>query len=136
MIYDIIQLMIVLKTIISQNMICFVRELVFIRIKVIYDVCIVYLANYEYIVLKFVLFWFRLLSCGLSLLQGDVLLRSLSKNVLRERIYCTCLDYFCCRKRCPSQRGTELREDILVLIKFWQTMHLDKKYLMASVIGG
>lgn len=78
---------------------------------------------------------FRLLSCGLSLLQGDVLNRSLAKNVLRERIYCTCLDYFCGPQRCPTQRGTDLRDDIHVLIKFWQTMHSDKKYLMASVIG-
>lgn len=79
---------------------------------------------------------YRLLSCGLSLLQGDVLTRSLAKNVLRERIYCTCLDYFCSPKRCPTQRGAELRDDIHVLIKFWQTMHSDKKYLLASVIGG
>lgn len=78
---------------------------------------------------------FRLLTCGLSLLQGDVLPRSLSKNVLRERIYCTCLDYFCGPPRCPTQRSSELREDVLVLIKFWQTMHSDKKYLMASVVG-
>lgn len=78
---------------------------------------------------------FRLLACGLSLLQGDVLPRSLSKNVLRERIYCNCLDYFCCPPRCPIQRGAELREDILVLVRFWQTMHSDKKYLKASVVG-
>ncbi|PSN41691.1 hypothetical protein C0J52_07710 [Blattella germanica] len=67
--------------------------------------------------------------------DGDVLPRSLSKNVLRERIYCNCLDYFCCPPRCPTQRGAELREDILVLVRFWQTMHSDKKYLKASVVG-
>ncbi|XP_067015107.2 phosphatidylinositol 4-kinase alpha [Anabrus simplex] len=78
---------------------------------------------------------FRLLTCGLSLLQGDVLPRSLSKNVLRERIYCNCLDYFCCPPRCPTQRGAELREDIQVMVRFWQTMHSDKKYLKASVVG-
>ncbi|RZF47776.1 hypothetical protein LSTR_LSTR006040 [Laodelphax striatellus] len=78
---------------------------------------------------------FRLLQCGLSLLQGDVLPRSLSKNVLRERIYCTCLDYFCGPPRCPSQRSADLREHIHLLIKFWQTMHSDKKYLLASVVG-
>lgn len=82
------------------------------------------------------LLFLRLLTCGLSLLQGDVLPRSLSKNVLRERIYCNCLDYFCCPSRCPTQRGAELREDILVLIRFWQTMHSDRKYLKASVVGG
>nr|CAD7260807.1 unnamed protein product [Timema shepardi] len=76
-----------------------------------------------------------LLACGLSLLQGDILPRSLSKNVLRERIYCNCLDYFCCAPRCPTLRGAELREDILVLVRFWQTMHSDKKYLKASIVG-
>ena len=30
---------------------------------------------------------FRLLHCALSLLQGDILPRSLSKNLLRERVY-------------------------------------------------
>lgn len=79
---------------------------------------------------------FRLLACGLSLLQGDVLPCSLARNVLRERIYCSCLDYFCCKPRCPIQEELKLREDIVVLIKFWQMMHTDKKYLRASMIGG
>ncbi|KAI5696349.1 hypothetical protein M8J75_011820 [Diaphorina citri] len=78
---------------------------------------------------------FRLLQCGLSLLQGDVLPRSLSKNVLRERIYCACLDVFTVAPQCPTQRGSELRDDITALVKFFQTMHSDKKYLMASVVG-
>ena len=30
---------------------------------------------------------FRLLHCALSLLQGDILPRSLAKNLLRERVY-------------------------------------------------
>uniref|UniRef100_T1J2J9 Thymidine kinase, cytosolic n=1 Tax=Strigamia maritima TaxID=126957 RepID=T1J2J9_STRMM len=78
---------------------------------------------------------FRLLSCGLSLLQGDILPRTLSKNVLRERIYLGTLDYFCCRPMCPVQKGPNLQEDIQVLIKFWQSMHSDKKYLRATMIG-
>ena len=77
----------------------------------------------------------RLLLCGLSLLQGEILPKSLSKNVLRERIYCCCLDYFCCLPRCP-QNGHDLREDILVLIRFWETMRTDKKYWKSSVVGG
>lgn len=77
-----------------------------------------------------------LLSCGLSLLQGDILQRSLSKNVLRQRIYSNCLDYFCCIPKCPTMKGPELREDIISLVKFWQTMHSDKKHLKASVVGG
>ncbi|KAF5285106.1 hypothetical protein FQA39_LY16795 [Lamprigera yunnana] len=78
---------------------------------------------------------FKLLACGLSLLQGDVLPKSLAKNVLRERIYCSCLDYFCRPVRCPTQSAVELRKDIDVLIRFWQTMHTDKKYLRASDVG-
>lgn len=29
----------------------------------------------------------------------------------------------------PVSKDTELREDIQVLIKFWQAMHSDKKYM-------
>lgn len=62
--------------------------------------------------------------------------KSLGKNILRERVYCACFDTFTTPVQCPTQRGSELRDDILALTKFWQTMHSDKKYLMASVIGG
>ncbi|XP_063216675.1 phosphatidylinositol 4-kinase alpha isoform X2 [Bacillus rossius redtenbacheri] len=78
---------------------------------------------------------FKLLTCGLSLLQGDILQRSLAKNVLRERVYCNCLDHFCRPPQCPTGRGADLREDIHVLVRFWQTMHSDKKYLKASIVG-
>lgn len=79
---------------------------------------------------------FRLLQCALSLLQGDMLARSLSKNLLRERVYQTCLDYFCCRPQCPNKkRMPELREDALSMIRFWHTMHSDKKYLKQSLVG-
>ncbi|KAJ8960814.1 hypothetical protein NQ318_020110 [Aromia moschata] len=78
---------------------------------------------------------FRLLSCGLSLLQGDILPKSLAKNVLRERIYCSCLDYFCKPITCPTQNAADLREDITILGRFWQTLHSDKKYLKASDVG-
>jgi phosphatidylinositol 4-kinase len=33
---------------------------------------------------------------------------------------------------CPSQRGSELREDIISLVRFWQSLHSDKKYLKSS----
>ncbi|XP_045467840.1 phosphatidylinositol 4-kinase alpha [Harmonia axyridis] len=78
---------------------------------------------------------FKLLTCGLSLLQGDILPKSLAKNVLRERIYCSCLDYFCKTVTCPTQSASELREDITTLVRFWQTLHSDKKYLKASDVG-
>ena len=71
----------------------------------------------------------------LRLLQGDMLARSLSKNLLRERVYQTCLDYFCCRPQCPNKkRMSELREDALSMIRFWHMMHSDKKYLKQSLV--
>ncbi|XP_045539355.1 phosphatidylinositol 4-kinase alpha [Papilio machaon] len=78
---------------------------------------------------------FKLLSCGLSLLQGDILPRSLARNILRERVYSVCLDYFCRGLQCPAKSAGALREDIMSLIKFWQLMHSDKKYLKSSDIG-
>ncbi|KZC07783.1 Phosphatidylinositol 4-kinase alpha [Dufourea novaeangliae] len=75
---------------------------------------------------------FKLLSCGLLLLQGDILPRTLSKNVLRERIYCNCLDYFCRERQVPTQELEQLREDLVTLIRFWQVMHSDKKYLVMT----
>lgn len=35
----------------------------------------------------------------------------------------------------PIQSSSKLREDISVLVRFWQTMLADKKYLKASVVG-
>ena len=34
----------------------------------------------------------------------------------------------------PTQRGLELRDDILSLVKFWHVMHSDKKYMKTSDI--
>ncbi len=63
---------------------------------------------------------FRLLHCALSLLQGDMLPRSMAKNLLRERVYQAALDYFCSRPQCPSKKSaSSLREDALSMIKFW-----------------
>lgn len=75
---------------------------------------------------------FQLLQCGLTLLQGDALPKSIAKNVLRERIYYSCLDYFCRPISCPTQPLSQLKEDITILIKFWHTMSSDKKYLKVS----
>nr|KAG5713260.1 hypothetical protein BaRGS_007787 [Batillaria attramentaria] len=69
---------------------------------------------------------FRLLTMGLSLLQGDVLPNTAAKSVLRERVYAATLDYFC--------KDQELRNDIIILVKFWQMMHADKKYLTTSIV--
>ncbi len=78
---------------------------------------------------------FRLLSCGMSLLQGDVLPKSVAKNILRQRVYAAALDYFCDERACPTQTGAALTEDIHVMLKFWATMHQDRKYIKTSAIG-
>lgn len=75
---------------------------------------------------------FKLLQCGLSLLQGNTIAKSLSRNILRERIYFTALDYFCAAPMCPSQSRETLLEDISILMTFWQTMRSEKKHLMTS----
>lgn len=36
---------------------------------------------------------------------------------------------------CPLQKGSELREDIISMIKFWQALHADKKYLKSSFVS-
>lgn len=75
---------------------------------------------------------FKLLQCGLSLLQGNTIPKSLSRNILRERIYFYALDYFCAAPQCPSQSREILFEDINILMTFWQTMRSEKKHLMTS----
>lgn len=89
-----------------------------------------------FIKIVFIASYYRLLSCGLSLLQGDILPRSLARNILRDRVYSVCLDYFCRGLQCPAKSSATLREDIISLIKFWQLMHSDKKYLKSSDMGG
>lgn len=79
---------------------------------------------------------FRLLNLGLSMLQGNFLTNSVLKNVLRERIYCNALDYFSIEPVWPESKDAELREDIQVLIKFWQAMHSDKKYIKHFMVAG
>lgn len=75
---------------------------------------------------------FKLLQCGLSLLQGNTIAKSVSRNILRERIYSHALDYFCAAPMCPSQSRDALLEDITILMTFWQTMRSEKKHLMTS----
>ncbi|KAB7502620.1 Phosphatidylinositol 4-kinase alpha [Armadillidium nasatum] len=77
---------------------------------------------------------FRLLSCALALVQSDSNPKSLSKNVLRERIYSACLDYFCSTRGCPLNIS-KLKEDLVVLLAFWNSLHTDKKYIRDSDFG-
>lgn len=78
---------------------------------------------------------FKLLQCGLSLLQGNTIPKSLSRNILRERIYSHALEYFCGPQTCPNLSREDLLETITILLKFWQTMRSEKKHLMASEVG-
>ncbi|KAM7348854.1 phosphatidylinositol 4-kinase III alpha isoform 1-T1 [Cochliomyia hominivorax] len=78
---------------------------------------------------------FKLLQCGLSLLQGNTIPKSLARNILRERIYSNALDYFCGPPTCPNQGKEQLLDDILILLKFWQTMRSEKKHLVTSEVG-
>ncbi|XP_073835112.1 phosphatidylinositol 4-kinase III alpha isoform X2 [Musca autumnalis] len=78
---------------------------------------------------------FKLLQCGLSLLQGNTVPKSLARNILRERIYSNALDYFSGPPTCPNQNKEQLLEDILILLKFWQTMRSEKKHLVTSEVG-
>lgn len=77
--------------------------------------------------------------------------------MLRERVYCNCLDYFCRDRQVPTQELEQLHEDLVTLIRFWQVskipliprvlissgwwhlwnrffqvMHSDKKYLVMA----
>ncbi|CAL8078131.1 unnamed protein product [Orchesella dallaii] len=73
---------------------------------------------------------FRLLSCALSILQDDSSRHShLKKSIIRERIYASCFDYFCQGYSVPSADAMELRKDLQVVLKFWQILHNDKKYI-------
>lgn len=76
---------------------------------------------------------FRLLACSLSLVQADAFSKSISKTVLRERIYRTAIDYFCGSQICPLQKAADLREDIISVIRFWQSLHSDKKHIKNSL---
>lgn len=78
---------------------------------------------------------FKLLQCGLSLLQGNTIPKSLARNILRERIYTHALDYFCGAQLCPNQSKDELLDNISVLLRFWQTMRSEKKHLITSEVG-
>ncbi|XP_078336365.1 phosphatidylinositol 4-kinase alpha-like [Crassostrea virginica] len=71
----------------------------------------------------------RLLSMGLQLLQGSYLPNATCKTVLRERLYAAALDYFAGPLMYPSQRGSDLREDINTMVKFWRLLFTDKKYI-------
>lgn len=77
---------------------------------------------------------FRLLICGMSLLQGDTLPKSVAKNILRQRIYSVALDYFCGDRMFPTQNSVNVNEDIQTLLKFWTLMYSDRKYIKTCLL--
>lgn len=76
---------------------------------------------------------FRFLVMALSFVQStnSSLLPniSISKWILRERIYFTALDYFTVNARMPTQSNADLKEDIQYLLEFWYKIVAEKKYL-------
>lgn len=46
-----------------------------------------------------------------------------------NQVFCYLLQVFSVAPQCPTQNSRILREDIVCLIKFWQSLHADKKYL-------
>ena len=71
----------------------------------------------------------RLLTAALSLLQGEAVTAGVAKNLLRLRIYSSALDYFTLPPQPPTQRGADLKADIIDICNLWQTVYNDKKYL-------
>ncbi|EYC21934.1 hypothetical protein Y032_0018g3619 [Ancylostoma ceylanicum] len=72
---------------------------------------------------------FRLLSCALSMLQGEATSARPSNNVIRQRVYASALDYFTLAPQGPTQGHTQLRADVKLLISFWQVLYADGKYI-------
>lgn len=61
----------------------------------------------------------------------------LSSTFFYYTIQILCLTYllaFSGPQICPSQKGAELREDIQSLVKFWQSLLADKKYLKTNYV--
>lgn len=72
---------------------------------------------------------FRYLGIALSITQLNNLPNSISKWILRERIYFNALDYFAQPTGVPCQQNHYLREDIRSILDFWNKIVAEKKYL-------
>jgi hypothetical protein len=79
---------------------------------------------------------FRLLHLGLLIVQSDAIPDTISKTLLRERVYSTSFDYFSVTPLWPVNESHALREDIVSLIKFWQAMQSEKKHLKLPESAG
>ncbi|XGW14011.1 hypothetical protein V3C99_000358 [Haemonchus contortus] len=76
---------------------------------------------------------FRLLSCALSMLQGEATAARPSNNVIRQRVYASALDYFTLSPQGPTQMQAQLRADVKLLISFWQVLYADGKYIKKEI---
>ncbi|KAM3723763.1 Phosphatidylinositol 4-kinase alpha [Dirofilaria immitis] len=77
----------------------------------------------------------RLLNCVLSMIQRDSISFHISKNILRQRVYCTMLDYFSVAAQTPTQNLAQLKNDIRWLITFWNTLFSDVKYIKKEIFA-
>ena len=59
---------------------------------------------------------------------GNIISSAACRCVLRERVYASTLDYFSVKPRFPLQKGDWLKDDIIIVIKFWQAFSSEKKY--------
>ncbi|CAI5445845.1 unnamed protein product [Caenorhabditis angaria] len=72
---------------------------------------------------------FRFLSCALGMIQGESCLSRASNVLIRQRVYASAFHYFTLPPQGPIQSEDELREDIRLLIAFWQNVYSDGKYI-------
>ncbi|VDK62135.1 unnamed protein product [Onchocerca ochengi] len=77
----------------------------------------------------------HLLNCVLSMIQRDSISFHISKNILRQRVYCAMLDYFSVAAQTPTQNSAQLKNDIRWLITFWNTLFSDVKYIKKEVFA-
>ena len=72
---------------------------------------------------------FQLLLNCLSVAQGDGVSLSDARSNLRSGAYAGALDYFTVAMHPPTQPMSDLHEDIMVLIQFWNALLADGRHL-------
>ncbi|KAL5457677.1 hypothetical protein EMCRGX_G034963 [Ephydatia muelleri] len=77
---------------------------------------------------------FSLLSLGISLLKGKLIVGSVERTLLRERIYNAALDFFCYDPVWPTQ-DTAVRPIVETLIKFWMNLKELKNSVVVSALS-
>ncbi|KAL4002855.1 Phosphatidylinositol 3- and 4-kinase family protein [Acanthocheilonema viteae] len=77
----------------------------------------------------------HVLNCVLSMIQRDSISFRISKNILRQRVYYAMLDYFSVPAQTPTQNAAQLKNDIRLLIMFWNTLFSDVKYIKKEIFA-